>query len=466
MNPGTGNERKQRRGARLAALYRPIVAATHLPRRARKQAQTAVHRHVPPRARDAFVTDATAMLLAGLYAGSIYPFVSIIARGELGADATVLGFMSAAPYLGYLCSLFWARAMEGRRKVPFVKWSHLAARTTVVLMLFATSAWPFALIISAVQIIGAIATPAYAAIIKEVYPDDTRGRIMSLTRAALLVAQIVATYIVGWLLTTVSYRFVFPVAALVGIVAALVFSRINPNEQAQPAVGDPGAARLPLRARTMDTARYLWDTLGILKVDHAYRWFAFSVFTYGFGNLLITPIIPLVQVDRLHMRTNDLSLLANLSQVVAVFAYFYWGRYVDRRSPQRAVTLNILVNALVPIFYILAIGVGQAWVLIPAFLVSGAIMAGIDLSYFNALLSFSQEHNVARYQALQSFLLGVRGTVAPFIGSMLVSYLDAHSLDRRYAFVVALVFILTGCWMQMMATRRQEAERKTVLQQG
>jgi len=412
---------------------------------------------VPQTARDAFVTDLTSMLLAGLYAGCVFPFVNIIARRDLHASPEVLGFMAAAPFLGNLCSLLWARAMEGRRKIPFVLYSHLAARSLVVTMALATGPWPFALIISGAQIIGTIATPAYAAIIKEVYPDDQRGRIMSMTRAVFVVAQILATFVAGWLLTRISYRVVFPLAALLGIAAAIVFRRIVSDEP-EPAP-EPRAAA-PIGRRLRETTRYLWETLGILKVDRAYRWFAFSVFTYGFGNLILMPIYPLVQVDQLGMRTDDLAHLQNLAQIVAVLAYFYWGRYVDRRSPQRAVTVNILLNAWIPIVYIQAMAVGEAWVLLPAFLISGVVMAGIDLSYFNALLGFAREQNVARYQALQSFLLGLRGTVAPFIGSGLVRALDAHRLDRRWAFVIALVFILAGCWMQIVATRRHEAMRR------
>src|SRR5262249_8539321 len=149
----------------------------------------------------------------------------------------------------------------------------------------------------------------------------------------------------------------------------------------------------------------------ILREDHAYRWFALSVFTYGFGNLLMTPIIPLIQVDQLGMTTTQMSWLANLAQIVAVGAVFYWGRYIDLHSPQRAVVMNILWNALIPLFYI---GAGSYWMLVPAFLIAGITNAGIDLSYFSAILGFAGEKTVSRYQALQSFLLGIRGTIAPF----------------------------------------------------
>ncbi len=406
------------------------------------------------------------MFLAGLYTGAVFPFAAVIARDDLNASPLILAVMTAAPFIGNLMALFWARAMEGKAKVPFVKWSHLGARFMILLAVFASGAWQFALVVSLCQIIGSIATPAYAAIIKEVYPAEQRGQILAYSRAAILVAQIISTLVAGWLMGFVSYQWVFPCAAVIGIIAAFVFARINPSETDAETVEElekrPGAME-----KMRDTASFIWSTLGILREDRAFRWFALSVFTYGFGNLLTVPIIPLVQVDELHITKAQLAVMFNLMQVVAIFFYFYWGRFVDRRSPQQAVVINVLLNCLVPIVYI-ATGFlpgANAWVLLPAYIVSGIVLAGIDLSYFNAILTFSGSDNVSRYQALQSFLLGIRGTIAPLIGSFMAVALRAQGQNLRWAFVVGLVFMLTGAWMQQMAMRRQ-AEHKLLLDQG
>src|SRR5438874_9134340 len=279
------------------ALARTISEPVRqLPRRARMQARVAVRRRVPASARSAFRVDVASMLLAGLYTGTVFPFINVLARGRLHAGPEVIAAITAAPFIGNLFALFWASAMEGRRKVPFVKWSYIGARSLVFLMALARSPWAFAGVVSGAQIIGTVATPAYASVIKEVYPDSQRGRIMSLTRAALLTAQIAATCAAGWLLARYSYRLLFPFAAAVGVAAALVFGRINPHEGESENV-PRGSARLG------ETCRYLTSAFRILREDGAFRWFAFSVFTYGFGNLLMMPIVPLIQVDQLHMTT-------------------------------------------------------------------------------------------------------------------------------------------------------------------
>jgi MFS family permease len=397
--------------------------------------------------------DRLSSILAGLYMGAIFPFAGVIAREQLHAGAFILALMTAAPFIGNLGALFWAQAMEGRPKVPFAKWSQLAARATFLLALFATTPFRFALIISAAQILGTIATPAYAAIIKEIYPDDQRGRIMSYTRAALFSACVFTTFLAGPLLKQVSYRYVFPAVCLFGMAAAMIFGRIP-----VPSAMGAAAERPPRRsvAETFrETLSFLSSTMGILHTDHGYRWFALSVFTYGFGNLMIAPVIPIIQVDRLHISTNHIALLANLSQITAALAYFYWGRYVDRHSPLKAVVVNILLNALIPLFYLVA---GSKWMLIPAFVLGGVTQAGIDLSYFNSILSFASEESASRYQALHSFLLGIRGVIAPVMGGFMIEGLRNYGLDLRWLFVLALSLILAGCWMQVMGIRRRSRE--------
>jgi MFS transporter, DHA1 family, inner membrane transport protein len=406
-------------------------------------------RLIPQEARRAYRLDRLSSVLAGLYTGAIFPFAGVIAREQLHASVSVLALMTAAPFIGNLCALFWAQAMEGRPKVPFVKWSQLAARLTFLLAPFAFTPFRFALILSAAQILGTIATPAYASVIKEVYPDDQRGRIMSYTRAALFSACVLTTFLVGPLLKQVSYRYVFPVVCLFGIAAAIIFGRIP----VPSAIGAERAPRRSLSESFRDTLNFLSSTLGILRTDYGYRWFAFSVFTYGFGNLMIAPVIPIIQVDRLHISTNHIALLANLAQITAALAYFYWGRYVDRHSPLKAVVLNILLNALIPLFYLVAV---NKWMLVPAFILGGVTQAGIDLSYFNSILSFATEENATRYQALHSFLLGIRGVLAPLLGAMLIRSLQSYGLDMRWLFVLALTLILTGCWMQVIGIRRRE----------
>ena len=112
--------------------------------------------------------------------------------------------------------------------------------------------------------------------------------------------------------------------------SALIFAKIIPDEGADlqdcaegpDGTGGEAASATPgVFDKLKETALFIGSTLGILREDQAFRWFALSVFAYGFGNLLTVPIIPLIQVDELHIRKSQLAILANLTQVAAVVAF-------------------------------------------------------------------------------------------------------------------------------------------------
>jgi hypothetical protein len=73
------------------------------------------------------------------------------------------------------------------------------------------------------------------------------------------------------------------VAGVLGIGAALAFSRVRALPTNSSSTPQPTEKKLTNR-------EFALDTLTILRDNEPYRWFAFSVFTYGFGNLLVTPL--------------------------------------------------------------------------------------------------------------------------------------------------------------------------------
>lgn len=409
-------------------------------------------KYLPSKVRYAYKRDLLAGALVGLYTGSIFPFFLIIARDRLDASTFLISLMTAAPFIGNLLALLWANAMEGRPKLPFVVWSGTIARSLMFLMVIATTPLRFALIICSSQFLGTIASPAYAAIMKDIYPDNQRGRIMGYVRVALALSTIVATLAAGILLADgnrwifpagQNYRWLFPVAALFGIGASISFSRIPTS---------PPSEEECIGKRK--THEFLIAAFAILADNRRFRWFALSVFTFGFGNLLLVPLYPVFQVDRLHITTYQAAILSNVLSIVWMASYLYWGRYVDLRSPLRATLVNVFLSMLVPINYFLAHSV---WMLLPAFVISGVTAAGIELAYFNSILKFAEERRESHYQALFSWLLGVRGSVAPFIGAGLASVFNGRGWDIRYIFLIGAFLMLCGAMMQFLGVRRTQA---------
>lgn len=393
-------------------------------------------------ARDAYRKDALAGMLVGFYTGAVFPFVGFIARDKLHASVGLISLMTAAPFIGNMFALLYANAMEGRKKQPFVVWSGGIARAMFLLMIFATTPLRFALTVSLIQLIATVASPAYAPVMKEIYPDDQRGRIMGYIRVGMALMMFVSTLLVGPLLRDDNFRYIFPIAGLIGVGSSIVFGTIR---TAPVDRSDPANSKQP-------TWEFLKSTVLILRDDVNYRWFAMSVFIFGFGNLIVAPLYPVFQVDQLHIKATEVAILSNVTTVVWMLSYLYWGKYVDVQSPLKAVAINVLLVSFVPFIYFWSHNV---WMLLPAAVITGITAGGAELSYFNSILTLAEDGKESQYQALHSFWLGVRGTTAPFLGAALVSLFKANGLSIRYVFLVSMAVMLAGFATQVVGVRER-----------
>lgn len=397
---------------------------------------------VPKGARDAFKKDIISALLVGVYSGTIFPFYGVIARGELHVSGALVGLMQAASFVGSILAILWATAMEGRPKMPFAKWPYIIGRVILLGFAFAVTPASFAGIVFASQLIVSIPSPAYAAIMKAIYPDDCRGRLMSYVRVAMMATMMLSTLIVGGYLNNHgAYRIIFPIGAFFGVISIIVFSTVRvetPDENHE----------------RPDAIEFLGKAFRILVEDKGFLWFVMSVFTYGFATIILSPVYQVYAVDRLGMTPGFQGQLTFLMNVVWSMSYLFWGRYVDSRSPLRGAAISVFITLLIPLNYFLAGSVG--W-LIPAFVLFGIVNAGIEMSYFNTILHFAPEERVSHYQAIFQFVLGIRGAIACGLGGILVDWSGKVHWDLRWVFIYALVGIFAGGLMQTLGVRRYAA---------
>lgn len=187
------------------------------------------------------------------------------------------------------------------------------------------------------------------------------------------------------------------------------------------------------------------QTMAILKHNHGFLWFAASVMTYGFGNLVAFTIYPLYQVDRLNVTNVQVATLTNTCSICSIIAFAYWGHFMDRHGALWTALVNILLQCLMPIVYFFS---GAWWHLVPAAVVQGIAGAGIELAYLNVILTLAEEGKEAQYQALHSMLLGIRGTLAPFVAVPLLGMVGFHA-----SFLICLSLMLLGAYMQAVSLR-------------
>lgn len=368
------------------------------------------------------------------------PFVAVIARDQLHASELEMALLSMSGVAGSLLSLVWARLAQSRGPMRVAVSSWVVGRALFVLAFFAVTHSTFVALIAVINVIAAIGSPAYAAIMREVYPDGDRGRIMGYARVYTWCSALAVTAIASWLLGVASYRVVFPVAGVFGVASALVFGRIPTR------VGGDGAEE--------SHVEFARGSMAILRDDPAYRWFCAGIFTFGFANFLALPIYPIYQVDVLGVRTQWAGVYSITAQLAMLVTISFWGRKVDRSRPERVVAVQAMLWSLIPLIYCLA---SKPWMLLPATIVSGSLSGGIELSYLNGVMRFAPRERVAQYQALFAVLTGIRGTIAPYVGAEL---LRSGVLSMKQIFLLSAGLILVSVVIQYAGMRRYSPSTK------
>jgi DHA1 family inner membrane transport protein len=409
---------------------------------------------IPVKARDAYRRDAWGGMLAGLFNGAINPFLGFIARDTLNANGFIIGLMFAAPAIGSIFALLYANYMEGKQKMPYVVWPGVIGRGLFVFSLFAFTPTIFAIIVFLSLSLTSIIGPGYAAVLKEIYPDSHRGQIMGYIRVGMSFMNFTATLIVGYLLDggklpfiditipKVSFQILFPIAAILGMCSSLAFGSIK--------TAPVPAAKESAKKTSVFT--FIKNTLHILVEDKTFAWFCIAIFVSGFGNLVVIPLYPIFQVDYLHISAAQIAMIVNATTIIWMLSYLYWGKHVDAKCPITATMISVFIGALLPLTYVFAT---KVWMLYPSALFSGITNAGTELAYFNSILMLSKRGRESQYQALHSFLFGIRGTIAPFAGVALYK----TGMGIRYIFFLSFLMMVIGGLIQLKSINAHNRQK-------
>ncbi|OIO93888.1 MAG: hypothetical protein AUK03_07550 [Anaerolineae bacterium CG2_30_64_16] len=377
----------------------------------------------------------------GVFATAL-AFVPVVLR-QLGAPAGWLAFYSSSTYFGSVAS--WAGLALFR---PGQVKRHMTAMWFIsrgLLVLVAlVSGYPGLLLLVAVfWLLEGLPAPAYTAIVQRVYPVEDRGRVMSVTRVAMALPMLALGPVAGWLLDVTGYRVLFPLAGLVGMLGALIFSRLRVDETALQVRGSGAPSGLRR----------------LLAQDRRFALYLLGVLLFGLGGLIPVAIVPMVQVDRLRLSYTAIGWL-NLSMAVSrTVSYVFWGRLSDRwggvRCMQAAFAINMVV--LAPYAIATAQGIGQAggWILLPSFIAMGIASSAIDLGFITTIIQLAPFGRVSEYAAAQAALIGARGVVGPFIGVGLMNL--GVSQTAIFVLGTALSLLATLALVQVRVPPAQKA---------
>ncbi len=355
---------------------------------------------LPARVRRNFRIDLFSGVCSGIFVTVLIAFMPVVVR-RMGGSTTDVAIVVAGPFIGNMLSPIFAYLLA---RLPIVRVVAGAASLSRVVFLASVllAATPFMLALSSVAfwIITVSNIAAYTALMQGIYPDRERAFAMGNVRVGASVAGIAAAALAGSFIDVVPVQWVFAAAALVGLPGAIAFFWIRYDGPAAP----------PARRPALVIARDVWADLRYRKLL-----LAFTIF--GTGNLMNYAVFPIMLVDHFDASNAFVGTLAIVQSATLIVAYPVFGRLIDHGSTLRLTMIATLLTLLVPIGYLVAPG---TWALLPVAVITGIVVSSGELTGFTNIVHLAPPGRIGEYAAANAFLLGVRGTAAPFVAAALL----------------------------------------------
>jgi MFS family permease len=375
-----------------------------------------------------------------------------------------VALVAGAPAFANVVSLWVSGLAEGRDKTAWV--SVLMTLTAVFLIIMALAPLTSAglVLITAAMIVSRLAWAGVitlrAAIWRANFPRHVRGRITgritviySLTIAAT--AAVIGGVMSWW---PDSWRLMFPLAGLLGLLAARRYQRVRIRMGAR-------LRRAEINQRKIRQGGQFRAAVGILASDRWYRRYMLTMFAFGSGNLMVIALLVIVLNEQFGFPRMQQVLITTTLPLLSLAVFTpIWARRLD--------AVHILdYRARQAWSFVLALGLftvatiaGQGWLFWVGALALGAAFAGGKLGWNLGHNDFASDDQSTLYMGIHVTLTGVRGLIAPLAGVMVYQYLEYLGAGTgRWVLLLPFSLTLGGAitFVILARLRRVELERSS-----
>lgn len=278
--------------------------------------------------------------------------------------------------------------------------------------------------------------------LKTRYSHSNFGKLYSLSATINKIVMLVSTFAYGLLLDMdgQSYRFVFPVVAVLGIISLYLLSMIRYSEE------------LPERQKDFfKSIRQSINTMkSIMKTNKSYRHFETGFMFYGISFMITSTVITIFFERALNLNYSSVAFYKNSYNILAILLLPYTGRLIGKIDPRKfailtfgALLLYILFVMLTGYFqhHIIIQGIEIYPMLLIAMLFYGIFAATMALLWFIGSAYFCRAEEAGDYQSVHLFLTAGRASVAPLFG---VVFYEFFGFTLTFLLAILLLGISIG----------------------
>ena len=248
----------------------------------------------------------------------------------------------------------------------------------------------------------------------------------------MAIAAVFTSYLGGFLLDHFSYRYIFPLGAIFGILSLTYFGKIKVQKN---------NAKQKRKKRGILPK----EILEVFKKDKPFALFETIFFVRGFANLMVMPLFPIFLVDYLRISNTSMGKLVSLSSIFLIFSYLFWGHYIDKKGSCRSLTLGFFLASFIPLCYFFA---STIWYIVPASIISGFTLGAGELARVHFITNRTKSKDIPTYQGIDFTLMGLRGIIAPFLGVALM-----YLIGIRSVFIISFCLTIISSLAMFLSTR-------------
>jgi hypothetical protein len=396
-------------------------------------------------------------LVMGAIEGNL---AGIVVKKTFGASDLLTSIVWAAPIFVNTLNILWGVAIRGRRRLRMVVLLTSGAVLCISSIAITSPAWEswggwiFALQIGLTHVFMSGLLTLRSSIWQANYPQAYRGRIIgrlqTIRFTVVPLSSVVIATLFDW--DPGYYRFVYPAAALVGLLALVPLRhyRIR-GERRELREYRAHVERLngPVERGHAGLWAGLKEASAILRHDANFRRYMLAQFTLGSANFFTDPILVVVLTGQWlfgYLASNLMML--GIPGVFIWLSIRFWAPYFDRVGVVhfRVINTGIWIAAYVCVAVSMIIigitGSALLWIAIPILCVgrmlNGMGRGGGAIAWSIGHLQFARQHQVDLYMSIHVALTGLRALVMPLLGAGL------NQLLGNASFAVAVVISIAA----------------------
>jgi MFS family permease len=268
----------------------------------------------------------------------------------------------------------------------------------------------FTVLVVLCQLMNSAMRMGQASLYGELYSHAIRGRVLGRLTCWTYLTMVPSILVVGLFLevNAESYRVIYPLGGLCGLVAAWFYHRI---------VLAHGVAAVPSRRLTLGQRYH--EVRGVFRNDRAYGLLQVIFFLCGSSYFLTVHVVLLLARDELGMSPRELAIWLSVApQLLLALSSPFWGKIYDRLGMGRCrLLIGVLFTAYLASYFA---GVMTG---VSALLVLGSVLLGVGNGGGQVTWALASAHfaprpeDVPMYNGIHFVLNGVRGLLMPWIGA-------------------------------------------------